>query len=139
MNEENSTPTEPAATASQTRRAFLQRLTLGSLAVSASTLAAAGAIATLAPTDAEAAGHIAKDHGRKIKVFRLKSRGTHACRACQLHHRHIMFLTKKVAKHNRAHKHCNCPIVPQWITRKAYHRLFKGAALEKGFADLRKH
>lgn len=121
---------------SQTRRAFLQRLTLGSLAVSATTIAAAGALATIAPTDAEAA-QISKDHGRRIKVFRLKSRGTKACRACQLHHRHIMFLTKKVAKHHRAHKHCNCPIVPQWIQRKTYHRLFRGAALERGFADLR--
>lgn len=138
MSEEKTTPTEPATTASQTRRAFLQRLTLGSLAVSATTIAAAGALATIAPTDAEAA-HIQKDHGRKIKVFRLKSRGTHACRACQLHHRHIMFLTKQVAKHHRAHKHCNCPIVPQWIKRKTYHRLFKGAALETGVVDLRKH
>ena len=139
MTAHRQTEEEREPVAPQTRRAFLQRLTLGSLAVSATSIAAAGALATIAPTDAEAAGHVSKDHGRKIKVFRLKSRGTHACRACQLHHRHIMFLTKKVAKHNRAHKHCNCPIVPQWITRKAYHRLFKGAALERGFADLRKN
>lgn len=136
MGTEKSASTEAATTASQTRRTFLRHLTLGSLTVSAASIAAAAALT--ATTPAEAAKE-RREHRHTVKVFRLRSRKTVACHACQLHHRHLIFLTRKVAKRHRAHPGCDCPISPQWIKRHTFHRLFKSStAKEKGFVDLRK-
>ena len=136
MSTEKSANIEPATTASQTRRTFLQHLALGSLTVSAASIAAAAALTAATPADAAQEG---KEHRRRVKVFRLRSRKTVACHACQLHHRHLIFLTRKVAKHHRAHPGCDCPISPQWIKRDTFHRLFKSSgAKERGFVDLRK-
>lgn len=138
MDTEKSANIEQATTELQTRRTFLQQIALGSLTVSGATIAAAAALtaATATPADAAQEG---KERRLRVKVFRLRSRKTVACHACQLHHRHLMFLTRKVARRNRAHPGCDCPITPQWIERKTFRRLFKSTgATEKGFVDLRK-
>jgi hypothetical protein len=137
MNANETTDTEstatPTPTPAQTRRTFLQHLALGSLTASATV--ATAALAAAAP--AEAADK--RKNPRWIKVFRLRSRKTVACHACQVHHRYMMFLTKKVAKRHRAHPGCDCPIEAQWIQRRTYRRLFKSIeSQESGFVDLRK-
>jgi len=134
MSTEKTASSQPATTASQTRRTFLQRLGLGSLAV---TTVAASALTALAPSSA-AAAQVAKENPNRVKVFRLRSRKTVACHACQLHHRHLIFLTKKAARHHRAHPGCDCPISAQWIKRHTFRRLFNARAKERGFVDLRK-
>jgi len=113
----------------------LQRLALGSVTASAA-IAGAAALQGARPADA---AREQKEHRRSVKVFRLRSRKTVACRACQLHHRHFVFLTRKVARHHRAHPGCDCPITPQWIKRHTFKRLFASSgAMENGFVDLRK-
>lgn len=135
MSTEKSANLEPA-TASQTRRTFLQHIAFGSLTVSAAAIATAATLTATTPADA---AQEAKEHRRSVKVFRLRSRKTVACHACQLHHRHLIFLTRKVAKHNRAHPRCDCPISTQWIKQRTFNRLFKSSsAKENGFVDLRK-
>ena len=135
MSTESSAKIERAATEPQTRRTFLQRLALGSVAASAASVVAVTAFAG----KASAAGVIQKEHPRSVKVFRLRSRKTVSCHACQVHHRYMVFLTRKIARHHRAHKGCDCPIGPQWMKRRTYHRVFeKTGAVNVGFVDLRK-
>jgi len=85
------------------------------------------------------------DHAEAAKkpkvmvVFRLQSRKTHSCNACKIHHRFLFFLTRKAADQHRAHPGCNCPIVPQKLTRHAFRLLFvKTGMLGQGFVDVRK-
>ncbi len=60
----------------------------------------------------------------KALVYRLKTRGTKACRACKSHHRHLVFLSRHLADINRAHPGCNCPIVQQPIKETTFLTLF---------------
>jgi hypothetical protein len=134
MSTENGANIERAAPEPQTRRAFLQRLALGSVAASA-----ASVVAVTALTGEASAAHIAKEHPRSVKVFRLRTRKTVSCHACRVHHRYMVFLTRKIAKHHRAHPGCNCPIGPQWMKRRTYRRVFeRTGAVNVGFVDLRK-
>lgn len=135
MSAEENESDKPAATASQTRRHFLQRLTIGSVAVSATSIAAAAAITAATPSVANASLR----HPDSVKVFRFRTRNNVSCRACQIHHRYTMFHSRKVARSNRAHPGCDCAIVPQWIKRSTFRRLFKATgAIETGVVDLRK-
>ena len=107
-------------------------------------VAAGGAAvaAVVAPDDAEARkkrrkrGALAVPSKKGQIVYRLSSRNSHACKACRIHHRFMVFLTHALANANRAHRGCNCRIVPQKINRRAGLKLFpKGSP---GVADLRK-
>lgn len=119
--------------AARTRRGFLRDLTAGSVA-------AAVVAGTMAPALAATEGKEppAQPHLGAVKVFRLQPRGRVSCRACQIHHRYKIFRTHKVARRNRAHPGCDCPIVPQWLPRKTFRLFFKPAgAARRLVVDLR--
>jgi hypothetical protein len=61
---------------------------------------------------------------KPVIVYRLRSRGTKSSRACKQHNRYHMFRTRYLADNNRAHPGCNCPIVPQAISKQVYLTLF---------------
>ena len=61
---------------------------------------------------------------KPVIVYRLRSRGTKASRACKRHNRYHVFQKRSDADKNRAHPGCNCPIVPQAISKKMYRNLF---------------
>jgi TAT (twin-arginine translocation) pathway-exported protein len=75
---------------------------------------------------------------KELLVFRLQTRKTVSCRACKIHHRFLIFLTRAKADQHRAHPGCNCPIVEQKLSRRAFRLLFAAEALRLGFVDLRK-
>ena len=134
MSTESSANIERTAKEPQTRRTFLQRLALGSVAASAASVVAVTGLASEAH-----AAHIVKEHPHSTKVFRFRPRKTVACHACRVHHRYKVFLTRKIAKHHRAHPGCDCPIVPQWMRNRTYRRVFvRTGAVNVGFVDLRK-
>jgi hypothetical protein len=119
----------------QTRRGFLKNLAAGSVAATATVVG----IATAADASHRPPLPVPRPHPGTVKIFRLRTRGTVSCNACKKHHRYTMFATRKAAKHNRAHKGCDCPIEPQWILRKEFRRLFKPVGLPAREAvDLRK-
>jgi hypothetical protein len=60
----------------------------------------------------------------EVLVFRLRTRNTRACHACEEHHKYIVCRTRALMNANRAHEGCNCPIVIQSISRKLFRRLF---------------
>lgn len=73
-----------------------------------------------------------------ILVYRLQARGTKSCRACKVHHRYLVFLSRQLADINRAHPGCNCPIVQQPIKESVFLKLFPEgtdgvAKLQRGF------
>jgi hypothetical protein len=73
------------------------------------------------------AGTPGRAHARARNPFlvcRLKTRKTRACRACQKHHRYLVFRSTVAADANRAHVGCNCPIVRQRIGKRLFRRLF---------------
>jgi hypothetical protein len=61
---------------------------------------------------------------KPIIVQRFKTRKTKSCRACKLHHTRFVFKTRGLADAHRAHPGCDCPIVPQPISKKVFRRLF---------------
>ncbi len=61
---------------------------------------------------------------QQVIVYRLRTRKTDACTACQIHHRYIVGRTRKRLNMNRAHPGCDCPIIPQAITKVLFKRLF---------------
>ena len=71
---------------------------------------------------------------REVIVYRFKVRKTVACNACKIHHRYIIGRTRRRLNKNRAHKGCNCPIIPQAITTTLFRRLFPTGS--KGIAHL---
>ena len=75
---------------------------------------------------------------KEVIVYRLQSRGTVSCKACKLHHRFVISLKREIADKHRAHPGCNCPIVEQKLSRRAFRLLFAAEALRLGFVDLRK-
>ena len=82
---------------------------------------------------------VPRPHPGTVKVFRLRTRDTVACKACRKHHRYVIFRTRKDARANRAHPGCDCPIEPQWIERKKFRALFKPVGLpQRTVVDLRK-
>lgn len=121
-------PSEAPAT-TRTRRGFIRDLALGSVT-------AVAAVSVVAPA-AEASQPVANAHTGMVKVFRFRTRNTVSCRACRLHHRYAMFRTRKIARMNRAHPGCDCPIEPQWIERKTFRLLFKVNGVKKDVANLK--
>jgi hypothetical protein len=114
----------------RTRRGFLRDITAGSVA-------AAVALTAIAPA-AEATQVVPHPHPGTVKVFRLRSRKTVSCRACRIHHRYMIFRSRKVARLNRAHPGCDCPLEPQWIARKTFRHLFKPVGRpQRDVVDLR--
>ena len=76
-------------------------------------------VAMVAPlSSAGAAG------ARKVTVFRLSTRGVDACSACKGHGANRYFRTRKVANRRRAHKGCNCQILPQKISKQQWNAFF---------------
>jgi len=73
----------------------------------------------------------------QIIVYRLRTRKTRACRACRLHHQHTLFRSQAIANANRAHTGCNCPIIPQAISKRVFKRLFPRGS--EGVALLPRH
>jgi len=123
------TPSEAPAT-TRTRRSFLRDLTFGSVA-------AAAAVTVVAPAAEAAVPTIPKPHPGTVKVFRFRTRDTVSCRACKKHHRYMVFRSRKIARQNRAHPGCDCPIEPQWIERKTFRLLFKVNGVKKDVANLK--
>jgi hypothetical protein len=119
-----------APTMTSTRRGFLRNLTVGSVA--------AAAAATVVVPASDAAVPVKKPHPGTRKVFRFSTRNTESCRACQQHHRYMVFRTRKIARKHGAHPGCNCPIRPQWIEKKTFRLLFKVNGVKRDFANLRK-
>ena len=118
MNQTSTDAQNEAPTTVRTRRNFLRDLTLGSVA-------AAAAVTVVVPK-AEAADPVpTTDHTGQVKVFRFSTRNNVSCRACRLHHRYMVFRSRKVARKNRAHPGCDCRIEPQWLERKTFRALFK--------------
>ncbi len=73
-----------------------------------------------------------------VTVFRLRTRGTRACRACQEHHRYKVFISFAHCDRGRAHPGCNCPITKQKISLADFKRLFIDTrSIRKGEVDLR--
>jgi hypothetical protein len=66
-------------------------------------------------------------------VYRLRTRKTRACRACRRHHQRTIFRSHAIANANRAHQGCDCPIIPQAISKGLFKKLFprgsKGVAM----------
>lgn len=89
------------------RRAFLQLLGFGLVA--------------LLPDPASALGGRAK----KKVVYRLSSRGHHACKACKAHAANRFYKTQAAAEADRAHAGCGCKIVEQRIKPRLVKRYFK--------------
>ncbi|MBY0275636.1 twin-arginine translocation signal domain-containing protein [Candidatus Binatia bacterium] len=131
MNPETTTAREAPDT-TRTRRGFLRDLTLGSLMAAT----AATVITSTAEAQTEAVP-VEKPHPGTIKLYRFRTRNTVSCRACRLHHRYMVFRTRKIARKNRAHPGCDCPIEPQWIERKTYRLLFKHNGVTKDVANLK--
>jgi hypothetical protein len=76
--------------------------------------------------------------GWKVTVFRLKTRDTQSCRACRVHHRFKVFISRHHANSNRAHAGCNCPIVRQRLPREDFRQIFlETGAIRRGVVDLR--
>lgn len=121
-------------TSNQKQRPSRRAILKGLAGLAAATVAAA-------TTGVADAGYLLK--GRpfrksfgKVIVYRLRTRGTKACRACQLHHRFIIFRSRILADTNRAHVGCNCPIVTQEISKARFRMLFPRGS--KGVARLRR-
>ena len=129
MNPQHTPARTEALDTARTRRGFLRDLTLGSMV-------AAAAVAVVAPT-AEATDTVPKDHTGQVKIFRFTTRNNVSCRACRKHHRYMAFRTRKVARQNRAHPGCDCPIVPQWVERKTFRMLFKVNGVKVDVANLK--
>jgi hypothetical protein len=49
---------------------------------------------------------------QEVEVFKLSTRGRHACTACRNHAKYKLFETRTAADGNRAHPGCNCLIKP---------------------------
>lgn len=134
MNQHDTAAQAETPDMARTRRGFLRDLTLGSLA-------AAGAVAAVTAATPAAAAEPATTtttaHPGTVKVFRFRTRETVSCRACKLHHRYMVFRTRKVARKHRAHPGCDCPIEPQWVERKTYRMLFKANGVTTNVANLK--
>lgn len=130
MNPQSTMARDEAPDTTRTRRGFLRDLTLGSLV-------AASAVTVVAPTAEAEQIPVVKAHPGTVKVYRFRTRNTVSCRACRLHHRYMVFRTRKIARKNRAHPGCDCPIEPQWIERKTYRLLFKFNGVTKDVANLK--
>lgn len=62
---------------------------------------------------------------RRTKVaYRLSTNGQRACNACKGHAAHRFFRTRAVADANRAHKGCNCAIVPHPLPMGTWNQYF---------------
>jgi hypothetical protein len=73
-----------------------------------------------------------------ITVFRLRTRNTHSCKACKIHHRYTIAISHAHADRNRAHVGCNCPIVKQRLSLRRFKELFIDTrAIQTGVIDLR--
>ena len=73
-----------------------------------------------------------------VIVYRLQVRGTRSCNACANHHKHKIFLTRRLADENRAHPGCDCPITTQRISKRKFRQLFiLTGAINSGIVDLR--
>jgi hypothetical protein len=70
-------------------------------------------------------------------VYRLRTRKTRACAACRRHHQYTLFRSHAIANANRAHVGCNCPIIPQAISRRLFKKLFPNGS--QGVALLSRH
>jgi len=46
----------------------------------------------------------------KVNAFKLSRNGQSACRACKLHARYKLFVSRDAADTHRAHRGCNCVI-----------------------------
>ena len=126
------TPTPEPQARTRSRRSFLEGIARGAAAAAVSSIAVA---TTAGAAEASETTRMGK---RSVRVFRFQPRNRHSCRACQIHHRYKIFLTRKVARHHRAHPGCDCPVVPQWISKRSYRRLFiRSGALDRGYVDLR--
>ena len=91
MNQTSTDAQNEAPATVRTRRNFLRDLTLGSVA-------AAAAVTVVVPK-AEAADPVpTTDHTGQVKVFRFSTRNNVSCRACRLHHRYMVFRSRKVAR-----------------------------------------
>ena len=130
MNQTSTDAQNEAPATVRTRRNFLRDLTLGSVA-------AAAAVTVVVPK-AEAADPVpTTDHTGQVKVFRFSTRNNVSCRACRLHHRYMVFRSRKVARKNRAHPGCDCRIEPQWVERKTFRMMFKVNGVKVDVANLK--
>ena len=99
-------------------------------------LAAGGAVAAI--TFPASANIPTGPKAGAVTVFRLRTRDTHACNACQIHHRYKIFKSMAAANNNRAHPGCNCPITKQKLAGGVFQALFLDTgAIETGVVDLR--
>ena len=73
----------------------------------------------------------------QVVVYRLRTRKTRACSACRLHHQRTIFRSHGIANAKRAHKGCNCPIIPQAISKRLFRKLFPPGS--NGVAMLSRH
>jgi hypothetical protein len=67
-------------------------------------------------------------------VYRLRTHGARACRACRIHHRYVVGATRRALDNHRAHPGCNCPIVRQSVSVEKYASWFPR---NSGVVDLR--
>ena len=100
---------------------------------------ATAAVASLGMPPAAPARRSHKKNHQGALVYRFTTRRHRSCRACQRHHRFMVFRTHALADAHRAHPGCNCPIVRHKMPAKQFRRLFgrRGAA-PTGVVDLRK-
>ena len=107
-----------------------RRQVLRGLAAGGAVAAAFGLPKAAVPTGASA---------RAVTVFRLRTRDTHACNACRIHHRYKIFKSMAAADNNRAHPGCNCPITKQKLAHETFAALFLDTGfIQDGVVDVRR-
>lgn len=90
-------------------------------------LGGAGAAGVLRPVDVLAGGR-RRDHARRRTetAYRLSTHGHRVCNACKGHAANRFYRTPRAADRDRAHKGCNCAVVPHPLPAGTYNRLFSG-------------
>src|SRR5215813_1358843 len=85
-------------------------------------MAAATVAATATSVAPSAAARLAPEavasKGQGVIVFRLSTRRSRACRACDLHHRYRIYISHARADRNRPHPGCNCPITMERLPKE---------------------
>ena len=108
-----------------TRRGVLRALGIAGAAAVGVTIGAGSTDAVLIPSRARLKAKF---------VYRLRTRGWRACRACRIHHRYVVARTRRALDNHRAHPGCNCPIVRQVVSAEKFATWFSNGS---GVVDLR--
>jgi len=118
------------------RREALRKVAVVAVAAAATSVAPA---AVAAVASRSAAPKASASRGQAVIVFRLRTRNTRACRACEIHHRYMIYISHARADRNRAHPNCNCPITKEKLPKAEFRRIFLDThAIRDGMVDLRK-